>query len=400
MRDSLRIDAVADGSWGEPHARTAEDNAAGAAPPCRPSARRSIPRSSNTCAPSRPATPGFIALSLDAAVLSHSAGASARFADVRVIDASARQVPYLVERASEPLSIDLRLEPAVAGALVARGAAVEAERVSRCNGRSSVCRRRASCSRPPPGLPALDHRRCRARSRPASSRSVVRGARGGRLDARRPGSPGVCALTLSLPSADARELFVLVEEGDQHAAAAGERRASCCRRIAPAVVPQRRTRRSVSPTAARISRRPTADLALLAPQLLGVAVTEVAAGAEEPSRSDRHDRAALVSPRVFWGVLAVAVLVLIVMIARCRKNATLSHALRSRTAPAWKSYAWNSAPEVARGIKWALKVHGIERAVLDLCDLVDAIARAGNPRPAAGPPRRGARRASPRSARR
>src|SRR4029079_8303503 len=52
---------------------------------------------------------GLIALSLDAAALAHSAGATGAFADVRVIDASGRQVPYLVERASAPLSMDVAL---------------------------------------------------------------------------------------------------------------------------------------------------------------------------------------------------------------------------------------------------------------------------------------------------
>ena len=67
---------------------------------------------------------------------------------------------------------------------------------------------------------------------------------------------------------------------------------------------------------------PRYDLALLAPQLLGVAVTEVAAGGEEPSRAGATT-AALVSPRLFWGVLVAAVLVLLAMIARLlKKNAS------------------------------------------------------------------------------
>jgi hypothetical protein len=66
---------------------------------------------------------------------------------------------------------------------------------------------------------------------------------------------------------------------------------------------------------------PRYDLALLAPQLLGVAVTEIAAGNEEAPRSDSTS-AALVSPRLFWGVLGLAVLVLSAMIVRLLKRET------------------------------------------------------------------------------
>jgi hypothetical protein len=53
---------------------------------------------------------GLVALPLDAPVLAHSANPRQRFGDVRIVDADGRQIPYLVERASEPLSIDLTLE--------------------------------------------------------------------------------------------------------------------------------------------------------------------------------------------------------------------------------------------------------------------------------------------------
>ena len=52
----------------------------------------------------------MIALRLDEAALAHSRGIGSRFGDVRVIDDDGRQVPYLVERALEPLSVDVMLE--------------------------------------------------------------------------------------------------------------------------------------------------------------------------------------------------------------------------------------------------------------------------------------------------
>ena len=51
-------------------------------------------------------------LPLDAAALAHSQGPTRRFADVRVVDASNAQVPYLLERRDERLSLDLELKPA------------------------------------------------------------------------------------------------------------------------------------------------------------------------------------------------------------------------------------------------------------------------------------------------
>jgi hypothetical protein len=318
VRDSLRIDAVADGSWGEPHARTAEDNAAGAAPPLPTIGASLDPAVFKYMRAIPPGDPGFIALSLDAAVLSHSAGASAAFADVRVIDASARQVPYLVERASEPLSIDLRLEP------VSQAPSWLAAQPAK----PSVYRLQWPFERlPSPRLVLTTSARVFQRSitvgveREADRRhrdpwfEALAGAAWTHADQDRPAS----ALTLSLPSADARELFVLVEEGDNTPLPLATARL---------LLPAYRLRLFRAPDAAlRLAygradlAPPRYDLALLAPQLLGVAVTEVAAGAEEPSRSDATT-AALVSPRVFWGVLAVAVLVLIVMIARLLKKQT------------------------------------------------------------------------------
>ena len=55
---------------------------------------------------------GLVALPLDSHVLAHSRGASSRFSDVRVLDSAGRQVPYIVERRNEPLSIALTLKPA------------------------------------------------------------------------------------------------------------------------------------------------------------------------------------------------------------------------------------------------------------------------------------------------
>jgi hypothetical protein len=59
---------------------------------------------------------------------------------------------------------------------------------------------------------------------------------------------------------------------------------------------------------------PEYDLALLAPQLLGVTATEVVPGAEQTTGPSSPT--VLMSPRLFWGVLIVAVLVLLTLVAR------------------------------------------------------------------------------------
>ena len=55
---------------------------------------------------------GLFALPLDAHALAHSRGPGARFADVRLLDGSNQQIPYVLERRNEPLSIDLPVRPA------------------------------------------------------------------------------------------------------------------------------------------------------------------------------------------------------------------------------------------------------------------------------------------------
>jgi hypothetical protein len=64
---------------------------------------------------------------------------------------------------------------------------------------------------------------------------------------------------------------------------------------------------------------PQYDLALLATQLTGAAATEVTAG-PEPARVAESEQV-LMSPQVFWGVLIVAVLVLLALVVRLMRKA-------------------------------------------------------------------------------
>jgi len=263
-----------------------------------------------------PGDAGLMALPLDAAVLSHSAGAPASFADVRVIDAASRQVPYLVERAAEPLSIDLRLE-----------------RLSQAPGWLNAGTSKPSVYRvtwpferlPSPRLVLTTSARVFQRSltvgieREPDHRHrdpwVETLAQTGwaHADQDRPAS----ALTIPLPSVDARELLVIVEEGDNTPLPIAAARV---------LLPAYRLRFFREQGAAlRLAygrsdlAPPRYDLALLAPQLLGAAVTEIVADAEGPQSADAA-AAPLVSSRLFWGFLAVAVLVLVGLIVRLLKK--------------------------------------------------------------------------------
>src|SRR4029077_8151785 len=94
MRDTLRtgISRVADAAWGAPRARSAEEQPSGPAP-ALPTVGSSVDSTVFTYIRDLPpGDAGLMALPLDAAVLAHSAGAPGGFADVRVIDASSRQV--------------------------------------------------------------------------------------------------------------------------------------------------------------------------------------------------------------------------------------------------------------------------------------------------------------------
>jgi hypothetical protein len=318
VRDTLRIDAVADASWGEPRARSADETPAGVAPPLPTVGASLDPALFRYLRSIPPGDAGLMALPLDAAVLAHSAGAAAGFADVRVVDASARQVPYLVERAAEPLSIDLRLE-----------------RLSQVPGWLNAGPSKPSVYRvpwpferlPSPRLVLTTSARVFQRSltvgieRQPDSRhrdpwfETLAQAGWVHADQDRPAS----ALTMPLPSVDAKELLVIVEEGDNTPLPIAAARV---------LLPAYRLRFFREQGAAlRLAygrpdlAPPRYDLALLAPQLLGVAVTEVAA-VGEGAQAAGAVTPDLVSPRLFWGFLAVAVLVLVALIVRLLKKET------------------------------------------------------------------------------
>ncbi len=315
VRDTLRIERVADAAWGEARSRTSEETAAGAAPPL-PTVGASLDPALFEYVRDIPiGDAGLIALPLDAAVLAHSGGASSRFADVRVIDASSRQVPYLVERAAEPLSLDLKLErlSQVPSWLDARQSKPSVYRVAW-----------PFEHLPPARLVLMTSARVFERSitvgierepnqqrRDRSLEPLMR-ASWVHADQDRP-TP---ALIVELPSSDAKELLVIVEEGDN---------TPLPLTTAQLLLPAYRVRfyRERGASLRLAYGRPDLappryDLALLAPQVLGVAATEIVPGAEQPVHS--AEIAPLVSSRLFWVILGIAVAVLLGLIVRLLKK--------------------------------------------------------------------------------
>ena len=322
VRTSLRIDSVSDAAWGEAPARTAQTETNRAALPL-PIVGSSLDSSLfRYLRAISPGDGGLVALPFDAAVLAHSAGAPAAFADVRVMDTAGRQIPYLVERASEPLSLDLALERL----------SVPPEALQLNRSTLSVYRVKWPFERlPSPRLVLTTSARVFERKITVGVEREPDGRRRDRWvesvatadwvhpdpDTQAP------ALILPLQSIDAKEVLVIVQEGDNSPLPLAS---------AQLLLPAYRLRLFRQRDAALrlayghdVLSSPQYDLALLAPQVLGVAATEVALGPELET-SAGSTPAALLSPQLFWGALIIAVAVLLVLIARLMRKENVGSA--------------------------------------------------------------------------
>jgi hypothetical protein len=119
-RDSIDASKVAAAKWGDARVLVEAPAPAQASPLESPGSALD-PAVFKTIRTIESTGGGLVALPLDVHALSYSRGPGTRFADVRVLDASNRQVPYVIERRSEPLSVEVRYAasaapPADAGA--------------------------------------------------------------------------------------------------------------------------------------------------------------------------------------------------------------------------------------------------------------------------------------------
>ncbi|PYQ67962.1 MAG: hypothetical protein DMF53_00800 [Acidobacteria bacterium] len=246
--------------------------------------------------------PGLTSLLLDAAVLSRSPG----LADIRIADAQGRQVPYLLERRDEPMSVPL---PTLA-------------RRAEKGDPPSLSRYRIDL--PYPSLPSA--RLVLATSARVFDRSVrlvvpVAGRQGREPEERtvaeaawRHADPETPAsqLTLDLPAGTATRYDLVVEEGDNSPLPLAPPRL---------LLPADRLR-FFYPAGASLEllygqpglASPRYDLELLAPRLLGETAREIALGPER-GRSPEPDAEAT-GRKIFWGALVGAVVVLLLVLGR------------------------------------------------------------------------------------
>ncbi len=318
IRDSVNIASVTDASWGEVRPIVEREHTAPPTPAPLPvtgsvvdvdlfAFRRTIPDG--------PA--GLAALILDAGALAHSRGPDARFADVRILDASNRQVPYVVERRDEPIAIQLSVETAEPD-VTQRGSPARPNRSSYrlrlpyANLPSSRLVIETSARVFQRGL-QLAIVRPPDRHRRDAGLDIIAATSWAHVD-RDEAAP---VLLLPVGQVDTTELWLSIDEGDNSALPI-----TGVRLLLPSYRlrfyhPARSALRLVYGRSDLPA--PQYDLALLAPQVMGVEAREVTAAAE--TGSERGPGQALISPRGFWVFLSLAVLVLIGLIVRLtRKN--------------------------------------------------------------------------------
>ncbi len=311
MRDSIDVSALREATWQAP--RVLAESGASAVAPALPSAGAAIDATKfGHVRAVADASGGLVALPLDTAVLSRSRGPLARFADVRIIDPMNRQIPYLVERRDEPLSIEVSISPADK-----QGSSLASPGTNR-----SIYVVRFPYPRLPSGTLTLE----------TSARVFQRNVELGVLrppDRRRRDrwfdviaagtwrhadqQTAAPALTMRLPTVDRTELLLAVDEGDN---------APLPVVAARLLLPSYRLRFfRPDKTELRLAYGrddlppPRYDLSLLAPQVMGAPAREVSAGAESGGGAGSSPPT-LVSPRVFWAFLSTAVIGLLLLIVR------------------------------------------------------------------------------------
>ena len=259
--------------------------------------------------------PGLVTLTLDAAALAHSQGPLRSFADVRVVDAGNAQIPYVLERRGERLSLDLAL----------RAATPQTRELQ--EGRGSQ-RSFYALTLPFEHLPGpvialatsgtvfrrpvqLGVERPPDRSRREAAFEQLTQTVWEHRDATIPAPP----LELALPFERSRELLLIVDEGDNRPLPI-----TAARLLLPGW--QLRFHRPPGPLRLLYGKdditEPHYDVAVLAPSAMRGEAREAAA---EPERATEPP-AALVSPRAFWVGLAVAVLLLLGVLVRLISSGT------------------------------------------------------------------------------
>lgn len=316
VRDSVRLEGLPEASWGAVRP-IADADPAPPAPPPMP--ETGAPLDASAFGHSRPIPAGdaaLVAVPLDAAALAHSRGPGSRFADVRVIDASGRQVPYLVERRDEPLVMPIAIQPATS--------ALPEIQAAPGHNRSTY-----RLTLPYAGLPGAslaihtNARVFRRRAQLVVERQPDRQRRDPWADViaesgwtHADQENAAPALMLPVRVNAGINLLLTIDEGDNSALPIAS---------VELLLPSYRLRlyRPTGALSLAYGRDdlmpPQYDLALLTPRVMGADAGEVAAGPERASA--RASGASFVSPRVFWVLLAAAAVMLLALIVRLVRSA-------------------------------------------------------------------------------
>jgi len=254
---------------------------------------------------------GLTVVPVDAAVLAHSRA----FEDVRIGTSDGRQVPFVLERLDEPLTLDLGPVRKADSAVVAQSASRDTRSLYRVR-------------LPYVGLPTARlvlTTSARVFQRPVSI-EVQRPAGGSRRDPwlqtvtnatwshSDPDTPAP-ALTIDIPTMNEADLVLAVNEGDNSALPIESM---------TLLLPSFRVRfvrGTTDPLTLYYGRadleRPSYDLALLAPRLMGAPATEIPLGEEKALESGKPSSLPMT---VFWVILGAAVLAMLFLIARLVKK--------------------------------------------------------------------------------
>ncbi|MGH9369982.1 MAG: DUF3999 family protein [Vicinamibacterales bacterium] len=308
-RTTVDLDALPEASWGDQGPATSRSGAPATPVLLERGARLEV----SEFAYQRPLAEGesgLVTLQLDAAVLSHSRGVGGRFSDVRVVDSEGYQIPYLLERRDEPLSIDLSIQNATPEVRDLREPA---------SGNRSF----HAIELPHGGLPGsrlvleTSDRVFRRPLQVGIERSPDRQHRDTwfevltstvwqHADQGTPAPP----LEMAIAPRDAARLLLVVEDGDNRALPLTAARL---------LLPSWRLRffRPSAPVRLVYGREQTSvpqyDLALLAPAVMGAEAREITP-APEPAAASARVR--FISLKVFWVGLGLATVVLLALIAR------------------------------------------------------------------------------------
>ena len=262
-----------------------------------------------------PGEAGLVTLTLDAAALAHSQGPLRTFADVRIVDGENLQIPYLLERSAERLTVDVQLRTTTPVARVLRE--------HRGGTRSFYAVTLPYGGLPGPVLAVETSARIFRRAvQVGAERQPGRRSREVTFETftetvwqHSDESAGAPPLELALPRDDARELLLIVDEGDNQP------------------LPITHARLRLPGWQLRFSRpagrlrllygknditEPHYDVAVLAPSAMSGEARPVSAAVEKAPAPP----AAVMSRRVFWVGLGVAALLLLGVLVRLITSGT------------------------------------------------------------------------------